>query len=146
MSNHVFKIKFTKPSIELADDYERLSDNDKLKISELEVLSSYDYDDIEDYENYNCIMIAPPLIIASYRRILQENMIEHDCIDITDDVIKHNIELKAPLRDEFDKFDIFSSDLDDLIYENLDIDIILDRISKVGVEGLTHIEKKYLDR
>ena len=84
MSNHVFKIKFTKPSIELADDYERLSDNDKLKISELEVLSSYDYDDIEDYENYNCIMIAPPLIIASYRRILQENMIKHDCIDITD--------------------------------------------------------------
>lgn len=142
MGSHIFRIKFSKPSILLIDDYERLSENDKLKISSLEVLASFDYD--ED-EHYNCLMISDPLIIASYRKILEENLIGYECYDITNDVILHNIELNLNMIDyEKEKYDIFVDELENLIYENLDIDMILDRISKVGLNGLTDIEKQFL--
>ena len=36
-------------------------------------------------------------------------------------------------------------DLDDWIYENLDIDTVLDRISSVGIKSLRKIEKEFLN-
>ena len=35
-------------------------------------------------------------------------------------------------------------DLDEWIYDNLDIDIVLDRISDVGMESLKKVEKEFL--
>lgn len=35
-------------------------------------------------------------------------------------------------------------DLDHWILENLEIDIVLDRITEVGIENLTDVEKKFL--
>ena len=43
------------------------------------------------------------------------------------------------------KYSFFVDDLDDWIYNNLDIDTILDRISQVGLDSLTKIEKEFLN-
>jgi len=43
------------------------------------------------------------------------------------------------------KYLFFVDDLDDWIYNNLDIDTILDRISQVGLDSLTKIEKEFLN-
>ena len=39
----------------------------------------------------------------------------------------------------------FNKKITEWILSNLDIDIVLDRISNVGIEGLNKIEKKFLD-
>jgi hypothetical protein len=43
------------------------------------------------------------------------------------------------------KFSFFVDDLNDWIYNNLDIDTILDRISQVGLDSLSKIEKQFLN-
>jgi hypothetical protein len=39
----------------------------------------------------------------------------------------------------------FNKKITEWILSNLDIDIVLDRISNVGIEGLNKTEKKFLD-
>ena len=44
------------------------------------------------------------------------------------------------------KYTFFVEDVDEWIYNNLDIDTVLDRISEVGsVDSLTKIEKEFLE-
>jgi hypothetical protein len=42
------------------------------------------------------------------------------------------------------KWSFFIDDLNEWIINNLDIDIVLDRISEVGIDSLTEIEKEFL--
>mgnify|MGYP000627723900 CR=1 FL=1 len=58
--------------------------------------------------------------------------------------------LEEELKDQIStinsiKYSFFIDDVDDWIFENLDIDMVLDRISEVGMESLTRIEKYYLN-
>ena len=42
------------------------------------------------------------------------------------------------------KYSFFIDDLNDWISINLDIDTVLDRISEVGIDNLSLVEKKFL--
>jgi hypothetical protein len=142
----VYKIKFNKSSFELNDDYERLSDYEKDIISELNTESFFDYED--ELDNYVCFVITTPTELDRYLKILKNNLIEHESSDLSKPVLKNEINLEV-LEDKLDsnnyfKYDFFMDDLESWIYDNLEIDIVLDRITEVGMNSLKDVEKNFL--
>jgi hypothetical protein len=142
----VYKIKFNKSSFELNDDYERLSDYEKDIISELNTESFFDYED--ELNNYVCFVITTPTELDRYLKILRNNLIEHESTDLSKPVLKNEINLEL-LEDKLDsnnyfKYDFFMDDLESWIYDNLEIDIVLDRITEVGMNSLKDVEKNFL--
>ena len=142
----VYKIKFNKSSFELNDDYERLSDYEKDIISELNTESFFDYED--ELNNYVCFVITTPTELDRYLKILRNNLIEHESTDLSKPVLKNEINLEL-LEDKLDsnnyfKYDFFMDDLEIWIYDNLEIDIVLDRITEVGMNSLKDVEKNFL--
>jgi hypothetical protein len=148
MSKRVYKLIFSKSSYDLNDDYERLSDHEKERIAELDADTYFDYDD--DDECYNCYVITSPQEIERYLKILTSNLISNNCSDLSDDVLKGNINLAKDLKSMVTttttiKYSFFIDDIDEWILNNLDIDIVLDRISDIGgIEKLSSIEKEFL--
>jgi hypothetical protein len=145
MKSGVYKIVFTKSAFELNDDYEYLSDVDKERIYDLDADSFFDYED----GCYNCFVITTPIEIEKYKDILKSNFIENECIDISNDILRFKIDLGKELKDNISglnsvKWGFFMDDLNDWILDNLDIDIVLDRISEVGINSLSGIEKDFL--
>jgi hypothetical protein len=142
----VYKIKFNKSSFELNDDYERLSDYEKDIISELNTESFFDYEN--EIGNYVCYVITTPTELDRYLKILKNNLIEHECSDLSKKVLNNQINLEL-LEDKLDsnnyfKYDFFMDDLESWIYQNLEIDIVLDRITEVGMDSLKDVEKNFL--
>lgn len=142
----VYKIKFTKSSFELNDDYERLSDYEKDIISELNTESFFDYEN--EIGNYVCYVITIPTELDRYLKILRNNLIEYEYFDLSKPVLKNEINLEL-LEDKLDsnnyfKYDFFMDDLESWIYDNLEIDIVLDRITEVGMDSLKDVEKNFL--
>lgn len=142
----VYKIKFNKSSFELNDDYERLSDYEKDIISELNTESFFDYED--ELDNYVCFVITTPTELDRYLKILRNNLIENESSDLSNPVLKNEINLEL-LEDKLDsnnyfKYDFFMDDLESWIYQNLEIDIVLDRITEVGMDSLKDVEKNFL--
>jgi hypothetical protein len=149
MGTCVYKLKFTKSSFDLNDDYEKLAEYEKERISELDAETYFDYDD--DGDCYVCYVITSPTEIKGYLNILSKNMITCQCDDLSEKVLKHQIDLAIELKYLVSatnqiKYTFFVEDVDEWIYNNLDIDTVLDRISEVGsVDSLTKIEKEFLE-
>jgi len=148
MLTRVYKLNFTKSSYDLNDDYERLSEHEKERISELDADTYFDYDD--DNECYVCFVVTTPQEIERYLKILSNNLIPNNFLDLSDDVLKGKINLSKELKSMVTattsiKYSFFIDDIDDWILENLDIDTVLDRISEVGtIDKLTNIEQEFL--
>jgi hypothetical protein len=145
--SYLFKIEFTKKSDYLNDDYDRLSEHEKENISNLESEYFFDYDDLND--NYVCIIVTSYIEIKKYTNILKNNLIEYTISDLSTDIISGEIDLEILLKDNFIstnqiKFSIFIEDVNLWILKNTNIDIILDRISRVGMSNLKEVEKDYL--
>jgi len=146
MRSSVFKIKFNKSAFELNDDYEYLSDIDKEKILDLEAESFFDYD--ED-DRYVCLVITSSIEMEKYVEVLNSNHINNEYFDLSNDILKFKINIKEELKDKIStlnsiKWSFFIDDLDEWIINNLDIDMVLDRISEVGIGTLTEVEKQFL--
>ena len=147
MLKKVYKLNFKKSSYDLNEDYERLSDHEKERISELDADPYFDYDD--DDECYICYVITTQQEIDRYLKILTNNLIYNVCYDLSEDVLGGNINLAKDLKSMVTattaiKYSFFVDDIDDWILQNLDIDIVLDRISEVGIDKLSNIENKFL--
>jgi hypothetical protein len=146
MSSRVYKLKFSKPSYQLNDDYDRLSDIEKEKISDMEADAFFDMD--ED-DKYTFFIIVKPMELKAYLGVLNENFIPYDMNDVSDDILRGNLDVEAeitqvnPLNSL--RYSFFVDDLNDWLYENLDIDIILDRISSIGIDSLRKVEKEFLN-
>lgn len=145
--SRIYKVIFNKSSFDLVDDYERLSDIDKEKISDLNVEAFFDFD--ED-NIYSFFIIVNSIEFKSYINILADNLISFSFSDISDDVIKGKIDIEKTISKYSSpmstiKLSFFIDDLNDWIYNNLDIDMVLDRISEVGIKSLRKVEKKFLD-
>ena len=69
MNNFVYKIEFNKTSLELNDHYQKLTDIEKEKISDLNAKSYFDYDD----NGYIIYMIISPIELNKYLDILNDN-------------------------------------------------------------------------
>ena len=143
----VYKLKFYRSSFDLNDDYERLSEHEKERIAELDAETYFDYDDDDDC--YVCYVITKPMEIENYLRILRSNLIDCDCKDLSSDILIHKVDLVEELRHLVSatnqiKWSFFIDDLDEWILNHLDIDMVLDRISEIGINSLTEIEKQFL--
>lgn len=148
MNVRVFRIKFDESSFDLNSEYDKLSEHEKEKISDLDCESFFDYEDYSD--KYICYLICKPDEIKKYSDILFKNLILHSVVDLSDEILKFEINLEHELRPLLStvnsiKYSFFIDDINDWIFENLDIDSILDRISELGsVDKLTSIEKEFL--
>jgi hypothetical protein len=146
MANRVYKIRYSKSSLELNEDYDCLSDYEKEAISELDAEGFFDY---EDNNIYCCYVISTPIEVAKYSKILTNNLIAHECLDLSKDIIYNKIDVEYELEDKLDeknlfKYDFFLEDINSWIYNNLEIDIVLDRITDVGIDSLKQVEKDFL--
>ena len=146
MSSRVYKLKFSKPSYQLNDDYDRLSDIEKEKISDMEADAFFDMD--ED-DKYTFFIIVKPMELKAYLSVLNENFIPYDINDVSDDILRGNLDVEAEITQVSPlnslRYSFFVDDLNDWLYENLDIDIILDRISSIGIDSLRKVEKEFLN-
>lgn len=143
----VYKIKFTKDSFELNEDYERLSDLDKEKIVSMNAFAFFDY---EEEDSYTFFVLVEPLEIKPYFSVLDENLIAYNVIDYSEEVLNGKYDIEGVIRKYVKKVDtlrykFFIQDLEEWIYDHLDIDTVLDRISEVGgIKNLRKVEKKFL--
>lgn len=143
----VYKFNFNKSSFDLIDDYDRLSDIDKEKIAEMEAEAFIDY---EEDGNYSFFIITEPTEIKKYKNVLDENLIFYKVKDVSSEILKGDLKVEDYISDDniisFNslKYSFFIDDLNDWIYNNLDIDTILDRISSIGMKSLTKVEKEFL--
>lgn len=142
----VYIVSFSKSSFELADDYDKLSDIDKERISNLEATSLFDFDDDVGYKFF---IIVESLEFKTYTKILNDNLIYHKVEDLSNTILTDGFDIENSTKKYVShlntiKFSFFIDDLNAWIYQNLDIDKILDRISQVGINNLSKIEQKYL--
>ena len=148
MNLHVFKIKFEDSAFELNDEYDKLSEHEKERITELDCESFFDYQDHSD--RYVCYIICKPTELKKYSDILSKNLIMHSVIDLSQDILKFKIDLSEELKPLLStvnsiKYSFFVDDLNEWVIQNLDIDFVLDRILEVGsVDKLSEIEKEFL--
>jgi hypothetical protein len=132
----------------LNEDYDRLSEHEKERISDLDCESFFDYEGYDD--KYVCYIIAKGDEIQKYSQILFKNLIMHEVIDLSEDIIKFRIDVEYELRPLLStmnsiKYSFFIDDLNDWIKENLEIDTVLDRISELGdIKKLSDVEKEFL--
>lgn len=143
----IFKIKFSKNSDCLNDDYDRLAEYEKDKISSISVESFFDYDD--DDGRYNFILITTHIEIKKYISILENNLIWFELENLSLGILKGETDLEYVLKDKYlqtslIKFNTFIESINYWILDNTDIDIVLDRISQVGMNNLKEVEKDYL--
>ncbi len=148
MKSHVYKIMFEKSSSGLNDEYERLSEHEKQKISDLDAESFFDYQDYKD--RYICYVICKPTELQKYSDIRINNLIIHAISDLSNDILEFKIDLEDELKPLLStinsiKYSFFIDDVNDWIFEHLNIDNVLDRISALGsVDKLSTIEKEFL--
>ena len=148
MQNRVYKLKFHNSLFDLNEDYDRLSEHEKERISDLDCESFFDYEDHSD--KYVCYMISKSTEIEKYSKILVKNLIMHELIDLSDGILKFKIDLEQELKPLLGtinsiKYSFFIDDLNEWILQNLDIDKVLDRISELGdIKKLSDIEKEFL--
>jgi hypothetical protein len=85
MTTCVYKIKYDQSSFQLNEEYDRLSDYEKEKIADLDTESFFDYQDHSD--RYVCFIISTPNEVKKYSSILLNNLIQHEIIDLTQDIL-----------------------------------------------------------
>lgn len=146
MTCYIYKIVFNQNIEELNNQYDRLSDYEQERISELDAFTYFDYMENDKYFFYVATL---PMELNKYVDILKNNLISFDYYDITNDVLLGNIDLATELsnkinKDNLIKWDFFIQDINSWIMENLDIDMVLDKILQVGIDNLTDIEKTFL--
>ncbi len=145
--NGIYKIKFFKSAEKLTNHYNNLSESERENISGLNAESFFDYENKN--QNYTCYIIVDSLELERYTNILTNNSIEHKCVNLSDDFINGKIDIKKDIENKINetnyyKYDFFVDDIDNWVLENLNIDIILDRISEIGIDSLKEIEKEFL--
>jgi len=148
MLNCVYKVTFSKSTFELNEEYDRLSDYEKEKISDLEVDGFFDTDN--DKEGYTCYIVTDEIQMRGYLSVLRNNLIQFTCDNLSQDIIKNRINLERELLPDTTtmnsvKYKMFINNLNDWILQNLDMDTVLDRISESGIDSLTNIEKIFLN-
>lgn len=144
---NIYQIKFTKSSFDLDKDYERLSEHEKVEIASMIPESFFDFNDNETI--YRLYLIFSPIQIERYSKILDNNLIDHTISNLSESILENKICFDSELRPFVNalnrfKWNTFKVKVDDWVYENLDMDLVLDRIGQCGMDGLRPVEKKFL--
>ena len=140
-------IEFCRSSEDVSYDYDHLTDNDKEKITNLDTVASFDFED--EHQNYVCYSLMSPNESEKWKNILDANLIPYICHDISLNVIKNNINLEKKLikftnNYNENSYHEFINKLNEWIKSNLDLDTVLDMINEKGVDSLRLIDKEFL--
>lgn len=147
----LYQISFDQSCDELNNSYSDIPEHEKEKIHNMDVLASFDYEDKSN--KYNCYLLTTKIEIEIYKNILNNNIITYICKDISQDVISNNIDIEKIISSNMDKkyyillginYEIFIAEITEWIYQNMDLDFILDRINKDGIESLRPIDRYFL--
>lgn len=143
----VYHIEFSHTSMDLDEYYLAFSQDD------IDIFMSIKFYFMIDYEcdsKYNIVLISDIHQINIYKKLLDSYNILYICEDVSSKVLTGDFDIKKILYENLDELnidlqDVFLEELDHWIYSNLDLDTILDKISKLGLKSLSVIELKYLD-
>ena len=129
------KLEFNRSAEDVADDYTYLSENDKEKIVNIDTKATFDFEN--EYLNYMCYYLIDSKEWEKYQKVLDDNLISYICHDISENVIKNVINLEKILykyvyRDNLEDYHDFIEITNEWIYDNLDLDTILDMINEKG--------------
>ena len=147
--NRIYRIRFDKSSYELDKDYERFSEQENLAISSMNPDSFFDFNCADG--KYSIYLVFSPLDLKKYIGILENNLIWHDIADLSDGIMLGDFSLEEEIRPYVNplnrfRWNSYKKKLDEWIYQNLDIDFVLDRISRCGgVCNLRPVEKRFLN-
>jgi hypothetical protein len=137
----IYKISFKK----ILTTYYTIAEVDLDKIASLDIESSFDY---EKDGLYYCYVITTEIEINKYKKILEKNLINFTCEDVSEIILKNDYDIsyiKNYLDDDNHYiYEIFLHDLDRWIYSKLDIDTVLDMISFKGIDSLRPVDKRFL--
>lgn len=147
MNYFLYRISFADSCDGLNNIYENLSEHEKEKISQMDVMSSFDCETVD--KKYICYLLTSKTEINSYKRILDDSLIPYICENISQSVINNQINLEKDLIGYLNSlnylsYEIFIEEITEWIYQNLDVDSILDRINKDGIDSLRPIDKYFL--
>ena len=144
--NRIYRIRFDKSSYELDKDYERFSEHEKAAISSMNPDSFFDF---KEKERYSIYLIFSPIDLERYSKILDNNLVGHEAEDVSESVLDSSLCLETSLKPFVNalnrfRWNAYKAKLDDWIYDNLDMDLVLDRIGQCGMDNLRAVEKKFL--
>jgi hypothetical protein len=141
MIENIFKISFDKY---ISEDI-KMSEDDKDRIANLGVISSFDY---ETDKLYICHIISTDKEMKKYLTILEKYGIEYECLNLSLNILnsEYNLaHLKQFLYSGNKRiYKVFMKDFNNWYYSNLDLDFLLDKINSKGINSLTKIDKKFL--
>lgn len=132
---------------DLRKRYESMDEYEKDRQGSIEVRASIEcYTDTQ----YFCFMIVDDESKDMYENILETNNISYICNDITEDVINNERDILTFINKnvgEYFHYEYceFKEEVDLWIYENLSIDVILDRINTYGMDTLRDIDYVFLE-
>lgn len=141
------KLEFHRSAEDLATDYTYLSDNDKEKIIHIESKGTFDLED--EHLNYCCYLLIEQSEINKYKKVLDDNLIAYLCKDISQSVIKNDINLEKTLKKYLNSanrydFKLFIKEVNEWIISCLDLDTVLDMINERGIKSLRKVDKEFL--
>ncbi len=146
--NRIFKMNFNYSLFDLNGEWGRLNNEDKNTLINLSAESFFDYE-LED--RYICYVLAETSELNKYVEILDRYNINFKYKDISDIVLSSELDIELELIQKVDsdnsiKYDFFIEDVNNWIIDNLDMDIVLDKISLHGINGLNELEKQFLKK
>ena len=142
----IYKIEYFYNLLDLNYEWSNLTPEDEELLMGLSAESFFDY----ELDNmYICYLISDSVEVSKYFSVLDKYEINYKSYDISELILKSEIDIEHILIDYVDsdnsiKYDFFIEDTNNWILENLDIDTVLDKISKTGINGLNKIEKDFL--
>lgn len=145
---YIYKIEFFYNLIDLNSEWvDKISEIDKEVLMNLSAESFFDYE-IND-KMYVCYVIVDELEIKQYFEVLDKYSINYKSSNISNIILNGELDVEHELikyvnSENSIKYDFFIEDTNNWILENLDIDNVLDKISKIGMINLSQIEKEFL--
>ncbi len=140
-------IEYHRDINQVSWEYQYLSEIDRIAIANLVFEASLDYED--KHGNYSMIILASEQHVEKFRNILESNYVQHFIKDVSSEILYNKQTIKKLLSniriDNEDLLQKFIEKVENWIYSNLDLDIVLDIINETGIENLRKVDKKFLE-
>jgi hypothetical protein len=149
MNLQLQKFEYFRGADILAEEYTYLSENDKERIINIDSEATFDFED--EHNNYTCYLLIDSSELQKYKKVLDLNLIAYLCNDISQSVIKNQLNLEKILSkyvtpDNERDYYTFMKTVDDWIVSKLDLDLVLDMINEKGMASLRDIDKRFLNQ
>ncbi len=142
----VWRFDFKVNTEKLNKAYEKITNEDKDYLATANIYGSFD---IEAKNKCQSFLIATLQNIEIYKEMFNKYSIKCKIVDITKDVITGKLDIEDDIVNfmgvNSEYSDFFIEQIELVIYENLTMDSILDKISKHGINSLSRLEYQFMD-